>query len=226
MSIPKIIHQTWKDHDIPYDIFKKKWVDSWKTYHPEWEHRFWTDEDLRNLIKESYPWFLQIYDAYEYNICRVDAARYFIMHKFGGLYVDLDFECFGNFDDLLSHNLVLGFSHYSDHYAIKQYSIPNALIMSSPRHQLWNTIFLKMGESFSRVYGENNLYKDECKSTKVFELTGPILLYHSIIYYRIVSGKKDYFIAPKDFFYPHINSKGRYAKTYWSGSWYEKWREK
>src|SRR5687768_5764884 len=97
--IPKIIHQTWKDNDIP-----EHWKDSpeaWKLHHPNWEYRFWTDSDLRNLIRDKYPWFLEIYDNYPYPIQRVDAARYFILYTFGGIYSDLDILPNRPFDQLL-----------------------------------------------------------------------------------------------------------------------------
>ena len=46
----------------------------------------------RELIRVYYPWFLEVYDSFEKNVMRADAARVFYMHKFGGIYMDLDFE--------------------------------------------------------------------------------------------------------------------------------------
>ena len=51
--IPRIIHQTWKDHDIP-ERFRAAQA-SWRTAHPDWEYRFWTDEDLERLVAERAP---------------------------------------------------------------------------------------------------------------------------------------------------------------------------
>ena len=106
--IPKIIHQTWETNNIPYDVYKKEWVESWKKNHPDWEYKLWTDEDRRALIKRHYLWFLKIYDSYELDIMRADAARYFILHYCGGLYADLDYECLKNIEPLISdYNLIL-----------------------------------------------------------------------------------------------------------------------
>ena len=44
----------------------------------------------------------EIYDNYDVNIKRVDAVRYFYLYHFGGLYVDLDFECIKNIPDQCS----------------------------------------------------------------------------------------------------------------------------
>lgn len=221
MSIPKIIHQTWKDHNIPHDIYKKKWIDSWRIYHPDWEYKFWTDEDLRDLIEKHYPWFLDIYDAYEYNICRVDAARPFILKKYGGMYVDLDFECLKNFDDLISYDAVLG-TVRPNLNGMKHHSIPNALMMSIPEHPFWDTVIFKMEESFNKIYKMEKyveIVKSFNKYHKIFELTGPALLYYSVLYYRIILNNKDIFVAPYDYFYPNKPKDISYAITYWAHQW-------
>jgi mannosyltransferase OCH1-like enzyme len=90
MSIPKIVHQTWKTHIVP-----DHWQEShqgWKAMCEEnnWTYMLWTDEDNEALISTHYSWFLDKYKAYKHNIQRADAVRYFILHKYGGMYVDLD----------------------------------------------------------------------------------------------------------------------------------------
>ena len=47
--IPKTIHQTWKDENIPYDTFKKEWIESWTNLNPTWEYKLWTDTDIKNF---------------------------------------------------------------------------------------------------------------------------------------------------------------------------------
>jgi len=62
---------------------------SWKEYNPEWEHIFW-DEDMiyeLNLVNK------EAYDAKDNPGFRSDIARYEILNRFGGMYVDTDFEC-------------------------------------------------------------------------------------------------------------------------------------
>ena len=58
----------------------------------------WTDADSRKFLVEHYPWFVPIFDAYPYPIQRADAIRYFILHHFGGIYMDLDVGCLRRFD--------------------------------------------------------------------------------------------------------------------------------
>lgn len=42
------------------------------------------------MSQDHYPWFLPTYLSYPYNIQRVDVLRYFILHKLGGIYIDLE----------------------------------------------------------------------------------------------------------------------------------------
>lgn len=93
--IPKIIHQTWKTKDIPKQTIP--WVESWKTVYPDFEYRFWTDDDAEELCKDSFPALWEIYKSYLYNIQRADAIRYMILYTYGGVYADMDCECISRF---------------------------------------------------------------------------------------------------------------------------------
>ena len=88
---PKFLHQSYKTIALTEDFLK--WSRSVKAVNPDWTYVFWTDEDNRRMIAQHYPWFLPTYDGYKHSICRADAARYFYLHRYGGAYLDLDFEC-------------------------------------------------------------------------------------------------------------------------------------
>ena len=75
--IPKIIHQTWKNENIPYDTFKKEWIESWTNLNPTWQFKLWTDMDIKNFLEDKFPWFMDRFNEYPKNIQRVDAFRYF-----------------------------------------------------------------------------------------------------------------------------------------------------
>jgi len=138
----KIIHQTWKTKDIPFDVYKREWVASWAERHPGWEYRLWTDEDNRCLIKEQFPWFLKTYDNYPAAINRVDAIRYFILYAYGGVYVDLDYLCLKNLEPLLAgYDLVLTYTGRDKAFA---HSISNAIMASSKGMSLWPEVFKRM----------------------------------------------------------------------------------
>lgn len=97
--IPKIIHQTYKTADIP-----EKWKDCQKQcidLHKHYRYILWTDEKAREFISQEYPWFVKEWDNYKYPIQRADALRYFVLHLYGGIYIDLDDACKRPLDALL-----------------------------------------------------------------------------------------------------------------------------
>lgn len=98
--IPKIIHQTYKDTNIP-----EKWKPSQlkcQEFNPDYQYIMWTDDMARDFISEEYPWFLKTFDSYKYNIQRADVIRYFALIHYGGIYIDLDVACSRSLDPLLT----------------------------------------------------------------------------------------------------------------------------
>jgi mannosyltransferase OCH1-like enzyme len=177
--IPKIIHQTWKTSDIPEGW--KDSIPSWQQFHPGWQHILWTDADLERFIAERYPWFMKTYRAYPYHIQRVDAARYFILYEFGGIYSDLDILCAGNFDFLRRHEVVIpktepaGFS--------------NDLMMARAQHPFFGQAIgnlEKAGHRFSR----NPLIP---RHFRVMLSAGPLYLTSQ---YRSWDAQENIFILP------------------------------
>jgi Glycosyltransferase sugar-binding region containing DXD motif len=77
--IPKIIHQSWKTNELPTKYHR--WASTWKTIHPDWEYKLWSDTDNINLVRNDFPWFLKTYTDFKQNINRADSARYLYMFK-------------------------------------------------------------------------------------------------------------------------------------------------
>jgi len=162
--VPKIIHQQWKTNTVPVKFMK--WRKKWLTLYPEPEytHMLWTDKNGRELIEMQYPWFLETYDSYEHNINRADAARYFILHHYGGIYADLDYEPQSNFYEYLPPNQVAMVE--SPYYWNEK---TQNCLMSSPKNDpFWVDLFTVLIK---------NSKKDE-----VLEATGPILLDEAMEY--------------------------------------------
>ncbi|KIJ56697.1 glycosyltransferase family 32 protein [Sphaerobolus stellatus SS14] len=67
----------------------------------------WTDASAREFLAEHYEWFLSTFDAYTYPIQRADALRYFVLHYYGGVYIDLDIGCRAPLDPLLTFPVIL-----------------------------------------------------------------------------------------------------------------------
>jgi mannosyltransferase OCH1-like enzyme len=127
--IPKIIHQIWLGGPLPekYYALQKTWQDC----HPGWQYRLWTDADMPDFRFTDRVRFESAKNKGEQS----DILRYEILHQFGGLYVDTDFECVKSFDEL---------HHLCDFYVGLEAALPgsghigigNALIASVPGHPI------------------------------------------------------------------------------------------
>ena len=56
---------------------------------------------------QDYPEYLAMYDSYRFGIQRADAMRLFFLHKFGGIYIDMDIECLRSLDFLRHYAWVM-----------------------------------------------------------------------------------------------------------------------
>jgi mannosyltransferase OCH1-like enzyme len=77
-----------KNKDIP-----EHWAETiptWEKFHPTAQVKLWRDDDVRQLMVEHYPTYLDMFDQQDFNIQRVDLAKTFILDKHGGIYSDLD----------------------------------------------------------------------------------------------------------------------------------------
>jgi mannosyltransferase OCH1-like enzyme len=167
-NTPLIIHQTWKSTVLPPPFDELS--ESWKKYHPHWKYILWTDEMNRDFIKEHYPAFLSKYDQYPKNIQRVDAFRYCVLNKFGGLYVDMDFECLENIEPLLAgHECIIGKEPqlHADRFS-KEMILCNAFMACAPDNEFMNFVCDKI---ISAPMAEVNSAIDILNSTGPFILT-------------------------------------------------------
>lgn len=137
-GVPQILHQSWKDDGFPKTIFNWRWQQGILDLNPGWRLQKWTDNTSRALIAADYAWFLPAYDAYPSYIQRCDASRYFIAHRFGGVYADLDIECRRPFAPTLAGaRVALSYKKGTNISA----GLVNAIFASEARHPFWVTVF-------------------------------------------------------------------------------------
>lgn len=99
-TIPPIIHFIWyqdlyETHpevtSIPHDGSQAPRFCTEKN--PGFTVNIWNETAARALLEKDYSWFLPTYDGYRHPIQRIDAAKYFILWHYGGIYMDLDVAC-------------------------------------------------------------------------------------------------------------------------------------
>lgn len=94
--IPKKIHRIWLGSPLPEKEYK--FGLTWIEHHPDWEYKLWTEKEIDEfgLVNRK------IYDSTKNYGEKSDIARYEILYREGGLYIDTDFECLQSFE-LLHH---------------------------------------------------------------------------------------------------------------------------
>ena len=130
MSIPPIIHQTWKSVEVPARF--QAAARSWRDRHPGWEYALWTDADIDRFVRDHFPELVALFERYPDQIQRVDAFRYLLLHRVGGVYADLDIECLRSFEPLRAHPVVLP--------RTAPLGLSNDLMMAAPGHPLFQAL--------------------------------------------------------------------------------------
>jgi len=64
--------------------------------HKYFEYISCNEESCLKLLQNHYPWFIHIYENYQYPIQKCDAIRPFILYHYGGIYLDMDSTCIKN----------------------------------------------------------------------------------------------------------------------------------
>lgn len=98
--IPKVMHQLWiGPKQAPIEL-----MDTWKDAHPGWKYIIWNEETIAEHFPRGFHNQIQ-YDAMPEWNGKCDIARYEILQKFGGFFVDADSACLRPLDDyFLEHD--------------------------------------------------------------------------------------------------------------------------
>lgn len=211
--IPKIIHQIWLGSPLPERY--KQFQESWKRHHPDWQYILWTDKDIeefgltnKDLYNQSTNWGQ-----------KADIARYEILYRIGGLYVDTDFECFKKFD--VFHHC---FDFYTGIYSpfSRGFRVSIGIIGSVPGHPILKTCIQSMRLD---VYPSSN-------PMNIIHTTGPE--HFTRCFLKEVKNSGRCVAFPVNFFYPWpCNNRDEtrrekilswlkhesFAIHYWDNSW-------
>lgn len=155
MRIPKIIHQIWIGSPVPEKYFA--WMRTWMDWQG-WEYKLWTDEDVKSLT---------LYNQELYNRGRsygelTDILRLEILLHYGGVYVDVDYECIKRemFEELgRSFDFYIGFEPIEHGTMNGIPKICNAIIAASPYHPIIKDLIVNMKANWVQHEYETGVQK-------------------------------------------------------------------
>jgi mannosyltransferase OCH1-like enzyme len=221
IKIPKKIHQIWLGSEFPecFKPLQKTWIDK----HPDWEYKLWTDKDAELFEFENKDLFRKATNYGE----KSDILRYEILHRFGGLYIDVDFECLQSFDIL--HR---SFDFFTGLPGWRALHLANGLIACIPGHPIMRECIAALRHNY-----ETPPTRDD-GNFGIFDRSGPY--YFTECFKKIAPTIKDHTIVlPGTYFYPLPPLDNRderrpdiaslwvqpesFCVHYWSSSWLKQW---
>jgi len=210
IKIPKIIHQIWIGKEVPQEF--ESYCNSWKKHHPDWEYKLWTQHDIPNLLLHNKDLIVSSRNPGEIS----DLLRYEILYQFGGVYVDMDFECLAPLDELhYRYDFYIGLQPLDSELV----QVGIGLIGTIPGHPILKNSY----ESIATKW-HDPLFEHMATGR-----TGPI---HFTNIFCDLAGKTGYcdVVLPAHYFYPlgctefelHTQewlASGSFAVHHWAKSW-------
>lgn len=195
MAIPKLIHYCWFGKN-PKSEEIQKYINSWKTYMPDYEIIEWNESNF-DVNKLEYT--KQAYEMKKYAFVS-DVARIEALYEYGGIYFDTDVEVFKSFDDILNNSCVLGFEE-------EEY-VATSMMATVPKHPLIKE-FIELYKNISFLDSEGNIIEgtNVLKLTELLQQKG---LKRENVYQKI---EENINIYPKEYFSPYVYPYGIYQIT-------------
>lgn len=217
--IPRIIIQTWKNHDIPSKYINS--IRSIKRYNPNYKFMFFTDKDIDKFIKEEYPQYYLTYKRLPVIIQKIDFFRYIAVYHYGGFYFDLDMTGLYPLDNILKYECVFPvdtvlttvkcasnrFKKYCDKgydYILGQYAFG-----AKPKHPFIKALIDGINNNIDKYIEE---FKTNQTLHYVYASTGPDYVMNVYLDYK---NKNDIHVLE----YPESQYFGKYAKHDHFGTW-------
>ena len=197
MSIPKIIHQTYKNHNLPETY--KMCQSEIKRLHPDFEYRFYTDEDIDRIMETEFPQYFDKFNELPRMIMKIDMFRYFLMYRYGGLYADMDYLMFKPFD-ILDKKVVLPTNRDLDNNNLTY--LGNCIFASVPNHPFWKSLMDTLFEIDRKSLPSEGL-------DNVLNSTGPGFVFKM---YNNYLNKNDINIPERILFHPPTKNDNQYIE--------------
>lgn len=213
MMIPHIIHQIWFQgkNSIPESYNEN--IDSVKKFNPHWKYIIWDNESILDLIKDDKD-INTTYNSLVHLHQKVDYAKYVILYKFGGIYVDMDVKQEKSFDSLLEkykgYNLIVSLLDLGKVEAYfscyRGRCINNGVIISPKKTDIMKTIILYINKNYKcSSFG----IKEYC----INSTTGPDMFTSVITDYMSKNKDNKILLLPPEYLEPCIPNKCKITKN-------------
>jgi mannosyltransferase OCH1-like enzyme len=178
--IPRIIHQIWLGSEFPTKLHRLR--NTWIAKHPNWQYHLWTDRDVASFGLTN----KKMFDSAQNLGAKSDIFRYEILYRYGGLYIDTDFECFKPLDDMLRLEFFTGCGTSEAIWF-------NGLFACRPNHPILEYLILRLA------------YNNSSNWDEIMRMTGPGFFTQAVNAYIHTHPDTPLVVFPSAFFYPVKN---------------------
>lgn len=145
--IPKIIHYCWFGRGEMPELVQTC-IASWHTHMPDWKYQLWSED---NFDVSTAPRYVQeAYAAKKYAFVS-DYVRLWALERDGGLYMDVDFEVYRSFDDLMEQ-----YDAYAGYEGSKRNPVMMGVIAAKAHHP-WIQGMMETYESRVFLKGDGSM---------------------------------------------------------------------
>ncbi|CAF2538183.1 unnamed protein product [Rotaria sp. Silwood2] len=144
--IPRLIHQTYRTHDVP-SIWNATVQSVIEKNLGEFKYRRWSHAEMDAFVKEHEPKFYwKTYITYPYDMQRIDSFRYVLMFYLGGIYVDMDNGCNRPFRDLVVtlESLDPNATYLAAFPQRESFGVESDFLISSAGHPLYRQLISRL----------------------------------------------------------------------------------
>ena len=161
-KIPKIFHRIWiGDNPMPKDFIE--YGKSWQKYHPSWEMKLWTEDNLFELENQ------RMYDRARTLSEKSDIIRMELLKRFGGVYVDCDFECYKSIEPLIKDSNFFVCTDLDHWYFTDSPYLNGALMGCTKNHSIIEMMVDELPK-FIRKYKDKLIYSDLIENEKISQI--------------------------------------------------------
>jgi len=147
VTVPQIIHQMWIGPPLP-DRYAA-WRETWRHHHPGWVHMWWTENNMPTLRNQALWDDAHTIAPRAPEQFRSDVARYELLQQYGGVWVDVDFECQKPIDEFLNAE---GFLVWEE----PGRWLTNCLFGAVPDHPLLEQLIARLPSNVAHHPGRTN----------------------------------------------------------------------